>query len=168
MTTKLITGTGLQLLRRYDNRSESYRAALLDDVSIILLSLFVFVYFPSFCHSWFHLSYMWNYWLHLRLQLWPLAIWKVFSLFFVPWGLQRSRFFLSFFFSPFFCATNMEVDTIGSLISWYQYMHELLEMLMLHNHFHVREIRKCDITVINNKFIATQYWFSFVNSMICN
>ncbi|XP_052176189.1 V-type proton ATPase subunit H [Diospyros lotus] len=31
MTTKLITGTGLQLLRRYDNRSESYRAALLDD-----------------------------------------------------------------------------------------------------------------------------------------
>ncbi|KAF5199206.1 V-type proton atpase subunit h [Thalictrum thalictroides] len=31
MTTKLITGTCLQLLRRYDNRSESYRAALLDD-----------------------------------------------------------------------------------------------------------------------------------------
>lgn len=35
MTTKLITGTCLQLLRRYDNRSESYRASLLDDVSIM-------------------------------------------------------------------------------------------------------------------------------------
>ncbi|EHA8588999.1 V-type proton ATPase subunit H [Cocos nucifera] len=32
MSTKLITGTCLQLLRRYDNRSESQRAALLDDV----------------------------------------------------------------------------------------------------------------------------------------
>ncbi|XP_073116256.1 probable V-type proton ATPase subunit H isoform X1 [Elaeis guineensis] len=31
MTTKLITGTCLQLLRRYDKRSESQRAALLDD-----------------------------------------------------------------------------------------------------------------------------------------
>ncbi|KAJ4973337.1 hypothetical protein NE237_006511 [Protea cynaroides] len=31
MTTKLITGTCLQLLRRYDKRSESYRATLLDD-----------------------------------------------------------------------------------------------------------------------------------------
>lgn len=31
MTTKLITGTCLQLLRRYDKRSESYRAQLLDD-----------------------------------------------------------------------------------------------------------------------------------------
>nr|XP_010930282.1 probable V-type proton ATPase subunit H [Elaeis guineensis] len=31
MSTKLITGTCLQLLRRYDNRSESQRAALLDD-----------------------------------------------------------------------------------------------------------------------------------------
>lgn len=38
MTTKLITGTCLQLLRRYDKRSESQRAALLDDVSIGLLS----------------------------------------------------------------------------------------------------------------------------------
>lgn len=35
MTTKLITGTCLQLLRRYDNRSESHRASLLDDVSIV-------------------------------------------------------------------------------------------------------------------------------------
>lgn len=32
MTTKLISGTGLQLLRRYDKKSESYRAQLLDDV----------------------------------------------------------------------------------------------------------------------------------------
>ncbi|XP_056174644.1 V-type proton ATPase subunit H [Syzygium oleosum] len=31
MTTKLITGTCLQLLRRYDKRAESYRAQLLDD-----------------------------------------------------------------------------------------------------------------------------------------
>ncbi|CAL5321898.1 unnamed protein product [Camellia sinensis] len=35
MTTKLITGTGLQLLRRYDNRSESHRAALLDDLAVV-------------------------------------------------------------------------------------------------------------------------------------
>lgn len=34
MTTKLISGTGLQLLRRYDNRSESHRAQLLDDVML--------------------------------------------------------------------------------------------------------------------------------------
>lgn len=32
MTTKLITGTGLQLLRRYDKKAESYKAQLLDDV----------------------------------------------------------------------------------------------------------------------------------------
>ncbi|KAI6695043.1 hypothetical protein NL676_022753 [Syzygium grande] len=31
MTTKLITGTCLQLLRRYEKRAESYRAQLLDD-----------------------------------------------------------------------------------------------------------------------------------------
>jgi V-type H+-transporting ATPase subunit H len=31
MTTKLISGTGLQLLRRYDKKPESYRAQLLDD-----------------------------------------------------------------------------------------------------------------------------------------
>lgn len=35
MTTKLITGTCLQLLRRYDNRSEKHRASLLDDVSVL-------------------------------------------------------------------------------------------------------------------------------------
>lgn len=32
MSTKLISGTSLQLLRRYDHRSESQRAQLLDDV----------------------------------------------------------------------------------------------------------------------------------------
>ena len=42
MTTKLITGTCLQLLRRYDNRSESQRAVLLDDVTF----LFLFFLFP--------------------------------------------------------------------------------------------------------------------------
>ncbi|KAJ6857854.1 V-type proton ATPase subunit H-like [Populus alba x Populus x berolinensis] len=31
MVTKLISGTNLQLLRRYDNRPESYKAQLLDD-----------------------------------------------------------------------------------------------------------------------------------------
>ncbi|KAF6159486.1 hypothetical protein GIB67_032257 [Kingdonia uniflora] len=32
MTTKLITGTCFELLRRYDKRSESYRATLFDDL----------------------------------------------------------------------------------------------------------------------------------------
>lgn len=32
MTTKLISGTGLQLLRRYDKKPESSKAQLLDDV----------------------------------------------------------------------------------------------------------------------------------------
>ncbi|KAA8538814.1 hypothetical protein F0562_025506 [Nyssa sinensis] len=41
MTTKLITGTGLQLLRRYDNRSESYRAALVDDDGPAYVRVFV-------------------------------------------------------------------------------------------------------------------------------
>ncbi|XP_010251374.1 PREDICTED: V-type proton ATPase subunit H [Nelumbo nucifera] len=41
MTTKLITGTCLQLLRRYDNRSESYRAALLDDDGPAYVRVFV-------------------------------------------------------------------------------------------------------------------------------
>ncbi|XP_055822947.1 V-type proton ATPase subunit H-like [Solanum dulcamara] len=31
MTTKLVTGTGFQLLRRYDKKAESYKAQLLDD-----------------------------------------------------------------------------------------------------------------------------------------
>nr|CAD1817281.1 unnamed protein product [Ananas comosus var. bracteatus] len=34
MSSKLITGTGLQLLRRYDKRTESQKASLLDDVSL--------------------------------------------------------------------------------------------------------------------------------------
>lgn len=33
MSTKLITSTCLQLLRRYDKRPESQRASLLEDVS---------------------------------------------------------------------------------------------------------------------------------------
>ncbi|GLT30844.1 hypothetical protein SLA2020_056270 [Shorea laevis] len=44
MTTKLISGTALQLLRRYDNRSDSYRVQLLDDIiiySFCLLLLFL-------------------------------------------------------------------------------------------------------------------------------
>lgn len=41
MTTKLITGTCLQLLRRYDNRSESHRASLLDDDGPAYIRVFV-------------------------------------------------------------------------------------------------------------------------------
>ncbi|GMH13050.1 hypothetical protein Nepgr_014891 [Nepenthes gracilis] len=41
MTTKLITGTSLQLLRRYDKRSESYRAGLLDDDGPAYVRVFV-------------------------------------------------------------------------------------------------------------------------------
>ncbi|KAJ7952953.1 V-type proton ATPase subunit H [Quillaja saponaria] len=41
MTTKLISGTCLQLLRRYDNRPESYRAQLLDDDGPAYVRVFV-------------------------------------------------------------------------------------------------------------------------------
>ncbi|XP_044500594.1 V-type proton ATPase subunit H isoform X1 [Mangifera indica] len=41
MTTKLISGTGLQLLRRYDKKSESYRAQLLDDDGLSYVRVFV-------------------------------------------------------------------------------------------------------------------------------
>lgn len=41
MTTKLITGTCLQLLRRYDNKSESYRAQLLEDDGPAYVRVFV-------------------------------------------------------------------------------------------------------------------------------
>ncbi|XP_041012162.1 V-type proton ATPase subunit H-like [Juglans microcarpa x Juglans regia] len=41
MTTKLITGTCLQLLRRYDNKSESYRAQLLDDDGPAYVRVFI-------------------------------------------------------------------------------------------------------------------------------
>lgn len=35
MTTKLISATGLQLLRRYDKKAESARAQLLDEVNVL-------------------------------------------------------------------------------------------------------------------------------------
>ncbi|XP_022718618.1 V-type proton ATPase subunit H-like isoform X2 [Durio zibethinus] len=41
MTTKLISGTGLQLLRRYDNRAENVRAQLLDDDGPAYVRVFV-------------------------------------------------------------------------------------------------------------------------------
>ncbi|XP_050223860.1 V-type proton ATPase subunit H [Mercurialis annua] len=41
MMTKLISGSDLQLLRRYDNRSESHRAQLLDDDGPAYASVFV-------------------------------------------------------------------------------------------------------------------------------
>lgn len=41
MTTKLINGTSLQLLRRYDHKSESQRAALLDDEGPAYIRVFV-------------------------------------------------------------------------------------------------------------------------------
>ncbi|KAL0452239.1 UNVERIFIED_CONTAM: V-type proton ATPase subunit H [Sesamum latifolium] len=41
MTTKLITGTGLQLLRRYDKKPENYKAQLLDDDGPAYVRVFV-------------------------------------------------------------------------------------------------------------------------------
>ncbi|XP_042043720.1 V-type proton ATPase subunit H-like [Salvia splendens] len=41
MTTKLISGTGLQLLRRYDKKPESYKAQLLDDDGPAYIRVFV-------------------------------------------------------------------------------------------------------------------------------
>lgn len=41
MTTKLITGTGLQLLRRYDKKPENYKAQLLDDDGPSYIHVFV-------------------------------------------------------------------------------------------------------------------------------
>ncbi|CAH9079153.1 unnamed protein product [Cuscuta epithymum] len=41
MTTKLITGTGLQLLRRYDKKAESYKSQLLDDDGSAYARVFV-------------------------------------------------------------------------------------------------------------------------------
>lgn len=41
MTTKLITGTGLQLLRRYDKKPENYKAQLLDDDGPSYIRVFV-------------------------------------------------------------------------------------------------------------------------------
>ena len=49
MTTKLITGTGLQLLRRYDKKAENYKAQLLDDVIFISISIL----FPAQQESFF-------------------------------------------------------------------------------------------------------------------
>ncbi|TKY55785.1 V-type proton ATPase subunit H [Spatholobus suberectus] len=43
MSTKLISGTSLQLLRRYDHRSESHRAQLLDDDGPAYVRVFVCV-----------------------------------------------------------------------------------------------------------------------------
>lgn len=41
MSTKLITGTGLQLLRRYDKKPENYKAQLLDDVKKFTVTFFL-------------------------------------------------------------------------------------------------------------------------------
>ncbi|KAG8497188.1 hypothetical protein CXB51_008437 [Gossypium anomalum] len=48
MTTKLISGTGLQLLRRYDNRAESVRAQLLDDDGPAYVQMFVSILLDIF------------------------------------------------------------------------------------------------------------------------
>lgn len=47
MTTKLISATGLQLLRRFDKKSESARAQLLDEVIPLLLFLSHFKQFTD-------------------------------------------------------------------------------------------------------------------------
>lgn len=41
MSTKLITGTGLKLLRRYDKKPQADRAQLLDEVIIIIICLLI-------------------------------------------------------------------------------------------------------------------------------
>ncbi|MED6197452.1 hypothetical protein PIB30_056611 [Stylosanthes scabra] len=43
MSTKLISGTTLQLLRRYDHRSENHRAQLLDEDGPVYVRMFVHV-----------------------------------------------------------------------------------------------------------------------------
>ncbi|KAJ6856789.1 V-type proton ATPase subunit H-like [Populus alba x Populus x berolinensis] len=48
MVTKLISGTNLQLLRRYDNRPESYRAQLLDDDGPAYVRVFVTILIDIF------------------------------------------------------------------------------------------------------------------------
>ncbi|KAI5554919.1 hypothetical protein POPTR_019G047800v4 [Populus trichocarpa] len=48
MVTKLISGTDLQLLRRYDNRPESYRAQLLDDDGPAYVQVFVTILIDIF------------------------------------------------------------------------------------------------------------------------
>ncbi|KAJ6865028.1 V-type proton ATPase subunit H-like [Populus alba x Populus x berolinensis] len=48
MVTKLISGTDLQLLRRYDNIPESYRAQLLDDDGPAYVRVFVTILIDIF------------------------------------------------------------------------------------------------------------------------
>nr|XP_034893481.1 V-type proton ATPase subunit H-like [Populus alba] len=48
MVTKLISGTNLQLLRRYDNRPESYKAQLLDDDGPAYVRVFVTILIDIF------------------------------------------------------------------------------------------------------------------------
>lgn len=50
MTTKLITGTGLQLLRRYDKKPENNKAQLLDDVNVLLLYVYCVETFWGHCY----------------------------------------------------------------------------------------------------------------------
>lgn len=51
-TAKLISDTGLQLLRRYDKKPENYKAQLLDDVINVIISLlgFDFSSLLSYCY----------------------------------------------------------------------------------------------------------------------
>ena len=59
MTAKLITGRCLQLLRRYDKRSESHRAALLDDVSASRSSTLVYLMQLDFKYETFLIIFLW-------------------------------------------------------------------------------------------------------------
>lgn len=47
MSTKLITSTCLQLLRRYDHKPESQRGPLLDEVSSIITLNYFFLWVNS-------------------------------------------------------------------------------------------------------------------------
>lgn len=57
MSTKLISGTCLQLLRRYDHKPESQRAPLLDEVSCFLTLNYLFeIKLQYITALFFHLS----------------------------------------------------------------------------------------------------------------
>ncbi|CAN4096571.1 unnamed protein product [Withania somnifera] len=47
MTTRLISGTDLQLLRRYDKMAESYKSRMLDDDGPAYILVFITIYEPS-------------------------------------------------------------------------------------------------------------------------
>lgn len=134
MSTKLITGTHLQLLRRYDNKSDSQKASLLDDVSI---SLFPFSY--TLLLGAFFVCLHWSSMFHCGPQSvvhWIIVLLLSFSFikpsFYIHisnWKLISILFFLS-------CVLNYFHLFSGHILSW--------SRLSL-GCFHVMNLkRKCD------------------------